>query len=327
MSHLVGVDLGGTKTAAALVSLEGQVGAAYAIPTPARDGPEAILDAVATLVREVVARYEGSLAPGQYGATIHLPGIVQLLGIGVGTAGVVDAGVGRVLSATDALPGWPGTDVRQGLRERLADLIGDHPVTVENDVDAHGAGEAWQGAAAGSDDVLMVTVGTGVGASVVFDGRPLRGAHHVAGELGHLPSPEAAGLRCGCGKEGHLEGIASGPALHRHYLRLGGDPAAADARAVYARAAAGDALAERALAVSARAVGRAVAGVAMVLDPAVVVVGGGLSQAGPLWWQPMVSALRHELIAPLIDLPVRRSDLGPAAGILGAARSALLCRS
>lgn len=194
---------------------------------------------------------------------------------------------------------------------------------MENDVDSHAGGEAWLGAAAGLDSVLMVAVGTGVGGSVVLGGRPLRGAHHVAGEMGHMPSPDAVGLRCGCGREGHLEAIGSGPALHRHYLRLGGSADALDTRAVYARAASGEELALRAVADSARAVGRAVAGVVTVLDPAAVVVGGGMSQAGALWWEPMVAAARAELIEPLTGIPVRASALGPVAAVLGAARTAL----
>jgi hypothetical protein len=118
---------------------------------------------------------------------------------------------------------------------------------VQNDVDAHAAGEAWLGAAAGLASVLVVAVGTGVGGAVVMDGTPLRGAHHVAGEIGHLPTPGAEGLRCTCGRPGHLEALGSGPALHRHYMSLGGAPESPDARDVVARAAQGDPTAVRAV--------------------------------------------------------------------------------
>ncbi|HLT83773.1 MAG TPA: ROK family protein [Phototrophicaceae bacterium] len=323
---VVGVDLGGTKIAAALVSEEGAVGPVRSVPTPSQEGPDAVLDTVAGLVRDVVARGGVLTAPdGTATATPDTP--VRVSGVGVGTAGVVDSTAGTILSATDALRGWAGTEVRAGLEERLADLLAGGPVTVENDVDAHAGGEAWLGAAAGLDSVLMVAVGTGVGAGLVLGGRPLRGARHVAGEMGHMPSPDADGLRCGCGRPGHLEAIGSGPALHRYYLSLGGTPDAVDTRAVYARAVAGEELALRAVTDSARAVGRAVAGVATVLDPAAVVVGGGMSQAGPLWWEPMVAAVRTELIEPLTDIPVLPSALGPVAAVLGAARTALAART
>lgn len=314
MSHIVGVDLGGTKTAAALVGADGQVGTVLTVPTPARSGPDAILDSVARLVETVLAQAAGA-GPAP-----------QLAAVGIGTAGVVDASRGTIVSATDVLPGWAGTDVAGGVRARLAASAGltgaALPVVVENDVDAHAAGEAWLGAAAGARIALMVAVGTGVGGAVVLDGTPLRGAHHLAGEMGHMPVPGADGLICGCGRPGHLEALGSGPALHRHYLRLGGDDAAADTRAVVARAVGGDLLARRAVAESAACVGRAIAAICTVLDPDVVVVGGGLAQAGPHWWNPMLQALRDDVIDPLAGLPVLPAALGSQAAIVGAAGAA-----
>ncbi|HLS24763.1 MAG TPA: ROK family protein [Beutenbergiaceae bacterium] len=304
---VVGVDLGGTKIAAAPVEPGGGVGTVRQLPTPARRGPAAVLDAVAALITQVA------------GPTSEASGRVR--GIGIGTAGVVHAGNGRILSATDALSGWAGTDVRSGIHSRVQDAFGAVPVTVENDVDAHAAGEAWRGAAAGARSALLVAIGTGVGAALVLEGQPLRGAHHVAGEMGHLPSPEAAGLRCGCGRTGHLEAIASGPALHRQYLRLGGPADVPDAREVYQRAAAGEGLARQVLSTAATAAGRAIAGVSMILDPETVVVSGGLGQAGEWWWEPMIRAARDELIEPLADLDIRAAALGSRAAILGAART------
>lgn len=316
---VVGVDLGGTKTAAALVDAAGAIGPVRSVATPAQAGPAAVLDAVAGLVREVVARGGPLTAPD--GSVTPLAAPERIAGVGIGTAGVVDTRTGTILASTDAFRDWAGTDVRGGLRALLADLLDSGPLTVENDVDAHAGGEVWQGAAAGFDSALMVAVGTGVGAGIVLDGHPLRGARHVAGELGHLPSPDAVGLRCTCGRVGHLEAIGSGPALHRHYLRLGGSPAAADARAVCARAESGDPLAARAVADSAHAVGRAIAGAVTMLDPAAVVVGGGMSEAGPIWWDPMEATARAELIEPLAEIPLLPSTLGPVAAILGAART------
>lgn len=318
MSHVVGVDLGGTKTAAALVGVDGQVGTVHTVPTPARCGPDTILDTVARLVGVVLAQAaDHGSAP-------------QLAAVGIGTAGVVDASRGTIVSATDVLPGWAGTDVAGGLRARLAADTGvrivgaphDLPVLVENDVDAHAAGEAWLGAAAGARIALMVAVGTGVGGAIVLDGTPLRGAHHLAGEMGHMPVPGAEGLTCGCGRPGHLEALGSGPALHRHYLRLGGDPAVVDTRAVVALADAGDELARGAVADSAACVGRAIAAICTVLDPDVVVVGGGLAEAGPQWWSPMLQALRDDVIDPLAQLPVLPAALGSQAAIVGAAGAA-----
>ncbi|CAM3505245.1 ROK family protein [Isoptericola cucumis] len=312
---VVGVDLGGTKTAAALVAADGSPGPVHTAPTPAASGPEAVLDAVAALVTRVVT---ASGAP--------------LRAVGVGAAGVIDAGRGVVVSATETFRDWPGTDVAGGLAARLAPLVAGPSasgssavaplVVVENDVDAHAAGEAWRGAAAGARSALLVAVGTGVGGSVVLDGRPLRGAHHLAGEIGHAPVPGAEGLRCACGRPGHLEAVAAGPAIHRRYLALGGDPASPDARDVVARAGAGDELAARVVREAGAAVGRAVAGVVTVLDPEVVVVGGGVGGAGHLWWSALEGALRGEVVDVLADLPVLRAVLGDDAAVVGAARNA-----
>jgi glucokinase len=304
---VIGVDLGGTKIAGAVVSADGDRGAVRSVPTPASDGADAVLDAVADLVRELAR----SDAPDGVGA------------VGVGTAGVVDVEAGRIVSATDALTGWTGTAVAGGLRSRLASLLGeDGVIHVQNDVDAHAAGEAWLGAAAGLASALVVAVGTGVGGAVVLDGTPLRGAHHVAGEIGHLPTPGAEGLRCTCGRPGHLEALGSGPALHRHYLALGGAPESLDARDVVARAAAAEPTAVRAVRDSASAVGRAIAAVVTVLDPDAVLVTGGMAEAGTLWWEAMESTLRSELIDPLAAVPVLRAVLGNEAAIVGAARGA-----
>ncbi|ACQ82012.1 ROK family protein [Beutenbergia cavernae DSM 12333] len=306
---VVGVDLGGTKTAAGVVDASGRAGELLSRPTPASAGPDAVLDAVAALVGEVLER----AARGSEGA--------RLGGVGVGSAGVLDAVSGCVLSATDSMPGWAGTDVAGGLRERLADRGVPPPaLTVRNDVDAHARGETWVGAGAGASSAVVVAVGTGIGGSIVTDGRVWSGAHSVAGEIGHVPVPGAEHLRCACGRMGHVEAIGAGPGLLRHYLSLGGDTGTADARAVVGRAANGDALARRAVEESASAVGRMVAGLVTTLDPEVVVVAGGLAGAGEQWWTPMEQAARGELIGVLREVPLRPAMLGAGAAVVGAAR-------
>ncbi|RPF26255.1 ROK family protein [Georgenia muralis] len=316
---VVGIDLGGTKTAGALVAADGTLGEVLEVRTPAAGGPVAVLDAVAGLVLELTRAGVGTT--DRLGRADAVP-TGGRLAVGIGTAGVVDVGRGRIVSATDVLPGWTGTAVADGVRARLAPEMGEVGVHVQNDVDAHASGEAWVGAAAGLGSVLVVAVGTGVGGSVVLGGSPLRGAHHVAGEIGHLPVPGAEGLRCTCGRLGHLEAIGAGPGLYRRYLALGGDVASPDARDVVARAAAGDEVAVRAVRDSATAVGRGTAGIVTVLDPDAVLVTGGLAGSGELWWDTMEAALRAELIDPLAGIPLLRAALGNEAAIVGAARGA-----
>lgn len=309
MSHAIGVDLGGTKTAAGLVSPEGDVLFSETVPTLNRSGGEAILDATAGLVRRVLDR---AAAEG-----------LGVAGTGVGSAGVIDAARGTVVSATDAILGWAGTDLAGGLAARTG-----LRTAVVNDVHAHALGEAWRGAAAATSSSLLLAFGTGVGGSVVVDGRPLLGHRWVGGHVGHLASPyahDAAGspLPCVCGRAGHVEAIASGPALHAEYLRRGGDPAAPDTRAVVALAQDGDPVARAAVTVAARAAGQCAGGLANALDPEVIVVSGGLAGAGPLWWDTMEAAFRAELMPPLAGMPLVPAALGGSAALVGAARLVL----
>lgn len=295
MMPVVGVDLGGTKTAAALVGPDGAPGRRLEAPTPAADGPEAVLDTVAELVLRV-----GGTAP--------------LAGVGIGTAGIVDAS-GRIISATETFADWVGTDLVAGLRRRLGEVA----VAVVNDVDAHALGEAWIGAARGRSSMLMVAVGTGVGGALVIDGRLWRGAHSAAGELGHVPVPGAEGLRCACGRPGHLEALAAGPAIEREYARLTGSPVSGPV--VAARAMAGDRAALAVIRAAATGLGRAIAGLVTTVDPECVVVGGGVAQAGDVWWEPFEATCRAELVEAFTGLPIVPAELGQAAALVGAARA------
>ena len=293
---VVGLDLGGTKMAAALVDVNGALqGPVSSCPTLAHDGPDAMLNAISALVQEVATT-----------GTHQDPGrAVPIIAVGVGTAGVVDVESGTILSATDAITGWAGTQVAAGVRERLAAAgLGVLPVHVEN-------------------DVLMVAVGTGVGGALVIEGRTRRGAHHVAGEIAHVPVPGAQGEPCTCGRQGHLEAIAAGPQIHRRYLAKGGDPEVPDAREVERRADAGDGIAQEVYRDSAVCLARALAGLVTVIDPDVVVVSGGLARAGDLWWEPLRRTFAAEIIDPLAPIKIIPATLGTTAPIIGAARGAL----
>ena len=302
---VVAVDIGGTKTAAALVDRDARILETLSAPTPGADGPEAILGTVIGLARELAARPD-----------------VRVHALGVGTAGVVDVARGAIVSATDTLARWAGTPVAAVLRDSLADVIPNGLVHVQNDVDAHAVGEFRHGAARGARSALVVAVGTGVGGGILLEGGPLRGARHVAGEIAHMPIPGAEHLRCPCGRMGHLEALGSGIGIHRHYLSLGGDPQVADTRALAVLAASGDDLARRAIADGAAAVGRAIAGAVTLLDPERVVVTGGVAQIGETWWAPMERAFRAEVIDVLQNTVLLPGELGADAPLLGAAASA-----
>lgn len=305
---VLAVDIGGTKTAAALVDRAGALRDTVAAPTPGRRGPAAIIDTVVDLAGILRSRTPEALA---------------ICGVGVGTAGVVDVGRGVILSSTETLAGWAGTALAEQLTAALSGPLGERlPIHVQNDVDAYAFGELHAGAAVGASSALMIAVGTGVGASVIVGGEVLRGSRHVAGEIAHTPISGAAHLRCPCGRTGHLEALGSGIGMHAHYLSLGGDPAVTDSRRIVGLAADGDPIAAAALSDSAAAVGRGIAGAVTLLDPERVIVSGGVAAAGAAWWRPMETALRAELIDVLQSVPVVAGTLGDTAPLRGAAAAA-----
>jgi glucokinase len=286
----VGLDLGGTKIDAALVAADGAVLARHRLPTPAADGPDAVLDALAAAARAV----RGPDATA----------------VGVAAAGVIDPVSGTVTSATDTLPGWAGTALGPGLAARTG-----LAVACDNDVRAAAGTEL---AAAPGASLLYVAVGTGVGGAVATDGRMAHGRHGVAGHLGHLPVPEAAGLPCTCGAEGHLEAVAAGPALAAQYARVTGT-APGPLQDVAERARRGDAQAAAVITRGARAVGRVLGGLANALGPDRVVVAGGVPRIGALYEEALTAAFAAELMPLLQDLTIRPPRVGHDAAVLGAA--------
>lgn len=293
---VVGLDLGGTKIAAALLGADGTVLARYSRPTPARAGAAAVLDALAAAAAEV--------DPG---------GAAALLGIAA--AGVVDPRTGMVTSATDSILGWAGTALGAGLADRTG-----YAVACDNDVRATAGPElaALNAERRDHGSLLFAAIGTGVGGAIAVDGRMLHGASGIAGHLGHLPSPEAAGLPCTCGSTGHLEVIASGPGIAAHYERLTGAPVDR-LETVAVRAARGEPAAVSAITTGAAAAGQVLGGLANAFGPDRVVVGGGVPRIGPLYVDALRAAFVSELMEPLRGLVPRAPLLGHDGPVLGAA--------
>lgn len=290
---VIGLDLGGTKIAAALVAPDGTVLARHSLPTPATKGAEAVLDALAVAARTV--RSSDATA------------------VGVAAAGVIDPVTGTVTSATDTLRGWAGTALATGLAARTG-----LPVACDNDVRAAAATELAGPAGQRASVLLYAAVGTGVGGAVAVDGRVLHGAAGVAGHLGHLPSPEAEGLPCTCGASGHLEAIAAGPGITAHFTRMSGVPADR-LETVAARAAQAEPHATAAVVLGARAAGRALGGLANALGADRVVLAGGVPRIGALNLDALHAAFAAELMPPLRSLRPVPPRGGPDTAVLGAA--------
>lgn len=297
------VDIGGTKIAAArVVDIDGrapagvlpEVSGLTVRPTPA-GGAAAILDAVAETVGELIAT-TGPVAA-----------------VGVGAPGVIDAVEGRVVAATSVVPGWTGAEVRRELEARLG-----LPVAVDNDVRVMARGELLRGAGLGVDDLLFVSLGTGVGGGLARDRTMVSGRHGSAGEIGHLLVPLHGAIPCGCGRTDHLEAVAGGPAIAARYAERVGLPRT-DLRTVVARLHDGDSVAAEVVTEAARTLGRAVAGLVNAIDVQRVVVGGGVAQIGEVLFEPLAAAMRAELLLPLRDVVPVPARLGTDAPLVGAA--------
>ncbi|KIQ61816.1 glucokinase [Kitasatospora griseola] len=308
MALTIGVDVGGTKIAAGVVDESGEILARTRVPTPA--DPQWAVDAIAQGVRELKEQYPDVAA------------------VGVGAPGFVSRDRSTVLMAPNIA--WEN----EPLKQRVEELTGLSAV-VENDANCAAWAEFRFGAAAEYEDMVLITVGTGIGGGIVLDGRLHRGSFGVAGEIGHL-NMVPDGLLCGCGGHGCWEQYGSGRALRRY----GREKAAADPiagkrmlelnegladtiRGIHITQAAeeGDPLALACYAEVADWLGRGMADLAALFDPAVFVLGGGVSDSGRLLLDPVAAAFERYLTGgparPRANVVL--ASMGSAAGIAGAA--------
>lgn len=308
MSLACGIDVGGTKIAGGIVDGVGTIVEELRVESPATDA-QAIEAAIEKLVTELRTRHE-------------------IEAVGIGAAGYIDKARSVVLFAPNLA--WRDLDLKADLESRLG-----LPVVVENDANAAAWGEFQFGAGHDVDDLLLITVGTGVGGGVVLDGALYRGAFGVGAEIGHMRVvPD--GILCGCGNRGCFEMYASGNALVREARaaaragsllaadlldRSGGDPDAITGPLITEAARAGDVFALEQLEALGRWLGEGIASLTAVLDPAVVVVGGGVSSADDLLLDPARHAFAGQLTGrghrPMLE--IRKARLGNRAGLIGAA--------
>jgi len=308
MSLSCGIDVGGTKIAGGVVDTDGNVLEHLRVESPARD-VEAIEDAIAGLVGRLAANHD-------------------LVAVGVGAAGYIDKSRSTVLFAPNLA--WRDIDLKAELEPRV-----NLPVVIENDANAAAWGEFTYGAGHDVDDLLLVTVGTGVGGGLVLDGELYRGAFGVGAEIGHL-RVVPGGRLCGCGNYGCFEQYASGTALVRNAREAahagsllartlldltGGDIDRIDGPIITDAAREGDKFAIEQLAELGRWLGEGIASLAAVLDPAVVAIGGGVADADELLLDPIRTAFASNLSGrghrPMLE--IRKAALGNEAGLIGAA--------
>lgn len=308
MALTIGIDLGGTKVAGGVVNTRGVIKTELRRPTPTRDA-DAVVGVIAGLIKD-------------------LADDLKISAVGVGAAGFVDERRAKVLVAPNL--GWVNEPLRLAVERRVG-----LPVVVENDANAAAWGEFRFGGGRGSQHLVMLTIGTGIGSGIVLDGKLYRGAHGIAGEAGHI-CVEPEGRLCGCGARGCWEQYASGNALVRVARELAGErrdeakalldigdgtPEGVQGKHVTQAAGAGDPVALAAFAYVGKWLGRGIATLVDVLDPDRIVLGGGVSAAGELVLQPTRTSFQ-DCVSAKADRPMpelHMAQLGNDAGLVGAA--------
>ncbi len=310
MRYIVGIDIGGTNLVVGTVAQDGsEVLGLVSEPTQSEQGADAVLTRIVKLARASMAAARGK----------------DIAGVGIGSPGPLDTTRGVVLLTPNL--GWRNFP----LRDRIGHALG-MPATLDNDANCAIFGEWWRGAARGSDHVVGLTIGTGIGGGIVLFGEIYHGASDIAGEIGHM-TIDSTGRRCKCGNYGCLEAYASGPAIAARAVEgveagaetalpryVQGDLAKITAQVVYEAAHDGDEYALEVVKDTAKVLGAGIANIINIFNPQVVVICGGVTLAGDRLFLPLRSEVKRRAFKPAVDVcRIVPGELPGTAGVYGAA--------
>ncbi|MBS4215661.1 ROK family glucokinase [Neobacillus rhizophilus] len=310
---IVGVDLGGTTTKIAFITMDGDIIHKWEIPTDNSDEGQYITSNIAKSIEEKLL---GLNHPKD-----------MLAGVGMGAPGPVDYDTGVILNTVNL--GWKDNFPLKDSLEKATSL----PAAVENDANCAALGEMWKGAGSGAKNLVCVTLGTGVGGGVISNGNIVQGVNGAAGEIGHITAIPFGGAPCNCGKTGCLETVASATGIVRLALeeiqKDGAKGPLADvyvkngkitAKDVFDTARTDDKLALSILQEVCIHLGLALANIANLLNPEKIVLGGGVSKAGEILLEPVMENFRRFAFTPVRNsTKLAIANLGNDAGVLGAA--------
>ena len=314
--YIIGVDLGGTNIVVGAMSADGKHHHAMrSIPTSAELGAEGVADRIVGLIEGVILDTIAQTKAQRR----------DFIGVGIGAPGPLDRDKGIVIVAPNL--GWRNFPLRDRIAERL-----NLPATLDNDANCAKVGEWWQGAAKGATNVIGMTIGTGIGGGLILDGKLFHGSSDVAGEIGHT-TIDLNGRHCKCGNYGCLEAYASGPAIATRAREVlvreetasllpslvDGRLEAITAETVYRAAQKGDAVASEIVRDTARYLGAGIANLLNILNADVVVVAGGVTQAGDALFVPLRAEVRRRAFRPAVDATqIVPGALPGTAGVVGA---------
>jgi glucokinase len=313
--YIVGVDLGGTNIVVGAMPEDGSREIAMrSQPTYPEQGADGVVDRIVQMVEDVIA-----VTIAETGAKRE-----DFLGVGIGSPGPLDREKGIVIVTPNL--GWRDFP----LRDRVASRVG-LPCSLDNDANCATLGEWWIGAAKGARHVIGMTIGTGIGGGLILDGKLFHGASDVAGEIGHT-TIDSTGRRCKCGNYGCLEAYASGPAIadRAREAMIGWDGSMLEqmvngqldritAATVYEASKRGDDVARDVVRETARYLGAGIANLLNIFNPDVVVIAGGVTQAGDALFVPLRAEVKRRAFRPAVEsCRIVPGSLPGSAGVVGA---------
>ncbi len=313
--YIVGVDLGGTNIVTGALPEDGSRQISIrSVPTEPERGADGVVERIAGEIEQVIAA-----TMVETGATRE-----DFIGVGIGSPGPLNREKGIVIVTPNL--GWKNFPLRDRISERVQ-----LDATLDNDANCATLGEWWAGAARKGRNVVGMTIGTGIGGGLILDGKLYHGASDVAGEIGHT-TIDSTGRRCKCGNYGCLEAYASGPAIaERAREALRGEPESTlpqmvegnleriTAAMVYEASTLGDVVAREVVRDTARFLGAGVANLLNIFNPDIVVIAGGVTQAGAPLFNPLRAEVRRRAFRPAVDAcRIVPGSLGGSAGVVGA---------
>lgn len=308
---ILGVDLGGTKIATALVTAQGEIVVRRRSPTPAQAGPDAVISSICTTIDKTLSAKKSSPS--------------QLLSIGIAAAGIIDSDNGKVIFSPN-LPGWHEVPLRDAIEQRFG-----IPSYLGNDATLAALGEWHFGLKRKVANLIYVTVSTGIGGGIIANGKLYTGACSAAGEIGHM-TIEVNGPKCNCGNVGCWETLASGTTLAREAAKqitegadtsitelVDGDISKIDAEIVFLAAKQGDRLAKELISRLGYYFGVGLVNLVNIFNPELILVGGGVAKMGALLLQPAIKVVKERAFSTLANaVEIKPALLGDDSGVLGA---------
>ncbi|MDI3311540.1 MAG: ROK family protein [Thermoanaerobacterium sp.] len=290
MKKVIGIDIGGTKILGGVIGSNGDLIKFKETSTDANLGRDHILKKLFGVLDDLFD--------------------TDIEGIGIGSAGRINFNTGEVIYATDNLPGWTGINLKEIISQKYKTKT-----IVENDVNAAIIGENWVGSAKNYRDILMITLGTGVGGAIILDGRLIRGSHFSAAEIGHtILYPD--GKRCNCGQNGCVEQYISGTAIYKRYYEIVGSNLVNSAKDVFDLYRKNDKISKLVVDEFVKSLSLLIFNIRNFIDPEIIILGGGVTNSKDLWWEYLKSQIKCDLNISIAGLNNFSTAYGAAKLIL-----------